>query len=128
MFWRKALTYWRSFLVVCVIAYGCLLRKPLYTFPPIENGDKWVHWLAFMALTLVLLWDSNKAKLKSWKMWILAILFPAIYGGFIEILQERYFYPRTGDWADWLADCIGVLMGVAIWWIGGKWYERRVVK
>lgn len=114
--------------MVCVIAYGCLLRKPLYTFPPIENGDKWVHWLVFMALTLVLLWDSNKAKLKSWKMWILAILLPVIYGGFIEILQERYFYPRTGDWADWLADCVGVLMGVAIWWIGRMWYERRVVK
>ena len=128
MFWRKALTYWRSLLVICIIAYGCLLRKPLYMLPPIENGDKWAHWLVFMVLTLVLLWDSKKAGLQSWRMWVLAMVFPVVYGGFIEILQELYFYPRTGDWVDWLYDTIGMLIGVTIWWIGQKWYERRVVK
>ena len=128
MFWRKALTYWRSLLVICIIAYGCLLRKPLYMLPPIENGDKWAHWLVFMVLTLVLLWDSKKAGLQSWRMWVLAMVFPIVYGGFIEILQELYFYPRTGDWVDWLYDTIGMLIGVTIWWIGQKWYERRVVK
>ena len=128
MFWRKALTYWRSLLVICIIAYGCLLRKPLYMLPPIENGDKWAHWLVFMVLTLVLLWDSKKADLQSWRMWVLAMVFPVVYGGFIEILQELYFYPRTGDWVDWLYDTIGMLIGVTIWWIGQKWYERRVVK
>ncbi len=128
MFWRKALTYWRSLLVICIIAYGCLLRKPPYTLPPIENGDKWAHWLVFMVLTLVLLWDSKKAGLQSWRMWVLAMVFPVVYGGFIEILQELYFYPRTGDWVDWLYDTIGMLIGVTIWWIGQKWYERRVVK
>lgn len=128
MFWRKALTYWRSLLVICIIAYGCLLRKPPYTLPPIENGDKWAHWLVFMVLTLVLLWDSKKAGLQSRRMWVLAMVFPVVYGGFIEILQELYFYPRTGDWVDWLYDTIGMLIGVTIWWIGQKWYERRVVK
>lgn len=128
MFWRKALTYWRSLLVICIIAYGCLLRKPPYMLPPIENGDKWAHWLVFMVLTLVLLWDSKKAGLQSWRMWVLAMVFPIVYGGFIEILQELYFYPRTGDWVDWLYDTIGMLIGVTIWWIGQKWYERRVVK
>ena len=96
--------------------------------PPIENGDKWAHWLVFMVLTLVLLWDSKKAGLQSWRMWVLAMVFPVVYGGFIEILQELYFYPRTGDWVDWLYDTIGMLIGVTIWWIGQKWYERRVVK
>ena len=114
--------------MICIIAYGCLLRKPPYTLPPIENGDKWAHWLVFMVLTLVLLWDSKKAGLQSRRMWVLAMVFPVVYGGFIEILQELYFYPRTGDWVDWLYDTIGMLIGVTIWWIGQKWYERRVVK
>ncbi|MBR5854757.1 MAG: VanZ family protein [Paludibacteraceae bacterium] len=128
MLWRKALTYWRSLAVAFAIAYACLLREPSYRLPQIEHGDKWAHWLAFMVLTLVVLWDSKKANLQSWEMWLLAIVFPAFYGGFIELLQERYFYPRTGDWADWLADCIGILIGIAVWVIGQKWHERRVDK
>lgn len=128
MLWRKALIYWRSSIVFCAIAYGCLLRKPIYTLPPINNGDKWVHWFAFMALTLTLLLDSRKAKLEKWKMWILATIFPILYGGVIEILQEQYFYPRSGELEDWLADCIGVLVGVCVWFFWQKWYERRVVK
>lgn len=128
MLWRKVITYWRSFLITCLIAYGCLLRKPLYTLPPIENSDKWTHWLAFMVLTLTLLWDSRKVGLISWKKWILVLLFPALYGGLIELLQQRYFYPRTGEWADWMADCIGVLMGIVVWLIATLWYEHRMAK
>ena len=100
----------------------------MYTLPPIDNGDKWVHWLAFMVLTLVLLLDSKKAMLQKWQMWILATIFPILYGGVIEILQELYFYPRTGELEDWLADCIGVLVGVCAWFIGQKWNERRMAK
>jgi VanZ family protein len=128
MFWRKALTYWHSVLVIGAIAYGCLLRKPLYQLPPIEDGDKWVHWLAFAVLTLVMLWDSKKAGLRPWQMWIVGLVFPMAYGGLIEILQERFFYPRTGEWGDWFADGIGVLVGAAVWWISQKWYARRVAQ
>lgn len=128
MFWRKALTYWHSVLAIGVIAYGCLLRKPSYQLPPIEDGDKWVHWFAFAVLTLVMLWDSKKAKVKSWQMWTLGLVFPVVYGGLIEILQERFFYPRTGEWGDWLADCIGVLAGAIAWRISQKWYARRMAQ
>lgn len=128
MFWRKALIYWHSVLVVVAIAYGCLLRKPLYQLPPIEDGDKWVHWLAFAVLTLAMLWDGKRAELKLCQIWLLGLVFPVIYGGLIEILQEQFFYPRTGEWGDWLADVIGVLVGAIVWWISQKWYARRVAK
>lgn len=128
MFWRKIIGYWKSWIVVGAIAYGCLLREPLYLLPPIEHKDKWIHWLAFMILTIVLLWDSHKMGLKTWNMWVVASVIPVIYGGFIEILQEKFLYPRTGDWIDWLADCIGVIMGIGLWLIGQKWYERRMAQ
>lgn len=128
MLWRKTLTYWKSITVTCVITYGCLLRKPIYSLPNIEHGDKWVHWIAFMLLTLVLLWDSKKIDLKQWKIWSIAILFPALYGGLIEILQQLFFYPRTGEWTDWLADCVGIAMGVIIGLVIQKWYERRMAQ
>ena len=128
MLWRKALTYWHSVLVIGAIAYGCLLRKPLYQLPPIAGGDKWVHWLVFAVLTLVMLWDGKRAELKSWQIWLLGLAFPVIYGGLIEILQEQFFYPRTGEWSDWFADGIGVLVGAIAWWIYQKWYARRMAQ
>ena len=128
MLWRKALTYWPSILVASAIAYGCLLRKPLYTLPPIEHGDRWAHWLAFMVLTLVLQWDSNRVGLKNGPRWLVVALLPMLYGGLIEVIQEKYFYPRTGDWMDWIADIAGVALSIALWWIGEKIYERRMGK
>ena len=125
MLWRKALTYWPSILVASAIAYGCLLRKPLYTLPPIEHGDRWAHWLAFMVLTLVLQWDSNRVGLKNGPRWLVVALLPMLYGGLIEVIQEKYFYPRTGDWMDWIADIAGVALSMGLWWIGEKIYERR---
>ena len=126
MLWRKALIYWKSILAIGIIAYGCLLRKPLYQLPPIQDGDKWVHWLTFMVLTLVILWDTKKAGQKLWQMWTLGIVFPVAYGGLIEVLQELFFYPRTGEWSDWLADGIGVLVGAIVWWISQQWNARRM--
>ena len=126
MLWRKALIYWKSILAIGIIAYGCLLRKPLYQLPPIQDGDKWVHWLAFMVLTLVMLWDTKKAGQKFWQMWTLGIVFPVAYGGLIEVLQKLFFYPRTGEWSDWLADGIGVLVGAIVWWISQQWNARRM--
>ena len=79
-------------------------------------------------LTLVMLWDSKKVGLRSWQMWTLAVVFPLLYGGLIEVLQKYFFYPRTGEWGDWLADSIGVLVGAIVWWISQKWYARRVAK
>ena len=128
MLWRKALTYWRSLVITLLIAYGCLVRQPLHTFPPIEHGDKWSHYAAFMLLTLCILWDSHQATVTPWKKWTLAILYPIAYGGISELLQSKYFYPRIGEWADWLADCIGVLIASLIGLIIQKWHEHRMAQ
>jgi VanZ family protein len=84
--------------------------------------------LMYLVLTLVLLWDSKRTGCQPWLLWTIAIAIPVIYGGFIEMIQERCCYPRTGDWMDWLADCVGVALAVGGWIIGTKWYERRVAQ
>jgi VanZ family protein len=86
--------------------------------------DKWIHAIMYLVLTLTLLWDSQQRP----KLWWIVGVFSAIFGGFIEVLQEQFFYPRTGDWMDWLADCIGVIVAIIVWLIGVKWYEKRMVK
>ena len=124
MLWRKIIAYWKSILVLCAIVYISLLREPIVSLPHIAGIDKWVHIIMYLVLTLNLLWDSPRSP----KCWWIAGTFAAVFGGFIEIMQEQFFYPRTGDWMDWLADCIGVVVGVIIWLIGYKCYERRMVK
>lgn len=124
MLWRKVIGYWKSILVLSAIAYLSLLREPTISLPYVIGIDKWIHAIMYLVLTLTLLWDSQQRP----KLWWIAGVFSAIFGGFIEVLQEQFFYPRTGDWMDWLADCIGVIVAIIVWLIGVKWYEKRMVK
>ena len=128
MLWRKTLTYWRSLAIVCTIAYVCLLREPHVTLPPVTDIDKSAHGVMYLVLALVMLWDNKKVGILASYSRMIVVLFSAIFGGFIEILQEYFFYPRTGDWMDWLADCTGTWVGTGIWYIGQKWYERRMAQ
>lgn len=124
MLWRKVIGYWKSILVLSAIAYLSLLREPSISLPYVISMDKWIHAIMYLVLTLTLLWDSQQRP----KLWWIVGVFSAIFGGFIEVLQEQFFYPRTGDWMDWLADCIGVIVAIIVWLIGVKWYEKRMVK
>lgn len=128
MLWRKALKYRTSILVVCAITYVSLFREVHVSLPPVEGIDKWIHGLMYMILALTLLWDSQQAGLGQTTKRTVAIAFSIAYGGMIEILQEQFFSPRTGDWLDWAADCIGVGVGVLIWITGKHWYARRMDK
>ena len=124
--------------MVCAIAYVSLLREPRVVLPPINGIDKYVHMLMFLVLTWTLLWDSETLEWyrsgngnsgrKVWKWWLIALIFPMIYGGLIEVLQEKYFFPRTGEWLDWGADCIGGVLGIGTWLVGRWWYARRMDK
>lgn len=128
MLWRKALTYWRTLAVVAAIAYVCLLREPRVTLPPMTGADKWVHGVMYLVLAWVMMWDNKKVGLKMSYSWVIAVLFSVVFGGFIEVLQEQFFYPRTGDWRDWLADCAGACVAVGVWYLGQKWYARRMAQ
>jgi VanZ family protein len=55
------------------------------------------------------------------------MVLPMVYGGIIEIAQERWFAPRSGEWMDWLADCIGVIVGVGLVMIIKRLYSNRHV-
>lgn len=129
MFWRKIIKYWKSILVVSAIAYVSLWREMnVSLLPPIDSIDKWIHGLMYLILTFVLYWDCQHSSLShGWRLGI-TIVFPILYGGFIEIMQEKYYSPRTGDWADWFADCIGVAIGIGICMIIHRWYARRMAQ
>jgi VanZ family protein len=68
----------------------------------------------YAILGIAIYWDSIRQKMSGWLLWLIAMVVPMVYGGIIEIAQERWFAPRTGEWMDWLADCIGVIVGVGL--------------
>lgn len=103
--------FWKTLLVAVIILYSSLLREPHFTLPPVDYGDKWAHLLVYALLSFIAYWESKRSGLFGWRITLIAIGIPIIYGGLIEVLQACWFYPRTGSWLDWLADCIGVLIG-----------------
>jgi len=100
----------RSALRLLALSYFAFLNWQLFT--PVTlvsagNWDKAYHAVAFLVLAglAATLWRG--VRLKRWVLLLLA------YAAFTEILQ--YFIPgRAFSVGDWLADALGVVLGVAI--------------
>jgi len=82
---------------------------PLPEMPKIEGLDKIVHLLMYATLTFVLVLEATRKNNIGY--YLLVILFPILYGGLLEIIQHYFCPSRTGDWFDFLANTIGVLIG-----------------
>ncbi len=119
---KRVISYLPTVLVIIGITYVSLLREPSFSLPRFTGADKIAHFLMYAVLSLVFLFDclrmDKEQKMKDDGRWILiGFVAFALYGGLLEILQERFFSPRTGSWGDWLADVAGCLIGlwVSIW-------------
>lgn len=112
------LRFFRLYGLSCVVGitifYLCIARTlPVDHVPSFEGMDKLVHGLMYVFFAGALCLDHYRlgVPFDSKRMVLMAIVFPIVYGGVIELLQENFFSPRTGEWADWLADSIGALVG-----------------
>ena len=87
--------------IAVVIGHGTL--SPPSDGPPLPLGDKQIHFIAFALLALPLGWVRPR--------WVLPLVAGCVaYGGAIELLQP--LVGRSGEWADLLADALGVVLGV----------------
>ena len=113
------LNFFRVYGLSCVVAllilYLSITTKATdyYHGPRFEGMDKVVHFFLYALLSLAICRDffRQSVAFSSRKMVIWAIILPILYGGLIEILQENFFPPRTGEWGDWFANILGVLAG-----------------
>jgi VanZ family protein len=117
--------YWKSIVIGIGILYVSLVRDPGISLPSIDGADKWVHCLMYAILGIAIYWDSIRQKMSGWLLWLIAMVLPMVYGGIIEIAQERWFAPRSGEWMDWLADCIGLIVGVGLMMIINQLCKNR---
>ena len=91
MLWRQVIGYWKSAVVMVVIAYLSLLREPNLILPSITGLDKWIHGMMYLVLTLVLLWDvktmwrrrsaNGVDEFRVKKLWLVISIMSIVYGG-----------------------------------------------
>jgi len=103
-------------LIVTIILTVAMLW-PLEAPPPAPDGsDKLVHLLAFAALSFPL---SRTGRFGLLPVFVGA----SVFGGVIEIIQPTF--NRSADINDWIADIMGVALGIAMALLYRKLRRRR---
>jgi VanZ family protein len=103
---------------VCFIAVVVLSVIPLPEVPELEGVplmDKWVHFVMYGGLTLCAWYDIYKnrtSKKVDIKTLLITFVYPTATGGLLELVQEHLTTTRNGDWQDFIADEIGVVIGI----------------
>lgn len=111
--------YLFTLLVIAAILYLSLAKmSPDVDAPKIPHADKIVHVLMYFGVMLAFyfdLWRQGLPRLvlRS-RLWGGMLAF-ALFGGLVELLQMYCTTYRSGDWWDWVADILGVVLGV---WLG----------
>lgn len=104
-----AMKRWRWLLAWLVVLVGWLALSPAPPETLSSGWDKLNHAGAFAALTVVGVFASPRSR--NHRLALLGAVF--CFGGLIEIAQS--FTPtRSAEWADLLADAIGMAAGVML--------------
>jgi len=119
----KLVHFWKSIIFTIIIMFLSFVPPAGFKkLPPINilNFDKIVHMLMYSILTAIIIYDykykiSNSPKRKT--LLFIILLYTTIFGGIIELMQEKWFYPRSAEWIDWLADIVGALLGIFFMYI-----------
>lgn len=121
-----------SCLIIIIIWVLCFINIPETPLDHVKLIDKWTHMVMYLGLCFVI-WleyclkhktilfkSEHRYKIKK-DLLLWAFLLPSFMGGLIEILQANCTGGRrNGDWLDFLADFIGVvlaqLIGILLVW------------
>lgn len=105
---RYLLTLLTLILILCLTFY-----KPPYMerTSKIVELDKVAHFVMYFTLTSVFWYENFKITLKPKMLWmvIFAVIVPALFSGAMEYLQYKLTSYRSGDWADFVFNTVGIL-------------------
>ncbi len=77
---------------------------PSVRFNFVLGTDKLVHFILFGTQALLIILPSKK----TFKNYLYAFVISAGYGAFVEVIQGLFFTNRSFDYADMLANALGV--------------------
>lgn len=95
----------------------CLIPIPETPLSGVTLIDKWTHVTLYTILGCCIWIETarSRQKLSNKQLFILTFAAPIIMGGLIEIVQATCTGGnRSGEWMDFLADSIGVVLSLLI--------------
>lgn len=81
----------------------------------IPQSDKFLHIGVYLILFIVWAFTIGVDPKRKVLMWVLAVLL-SIYGIVIELIQDKWIDTRTADIWDVLANSIGILLGMIVFY------------
>jgi VanZ family protein len=103
-----------GWVLIVLLATGVALMPTDQMPQAIQFWDKAQHTLAYAGLALTGLWAiPRRPRL------VLGGL--ALHGALVEVLQATLTTTRQGEWSDWLADVLGLLLAWALAAVVSRW-------
>ncbi len=108
-----------AYVLTAMIAMAIIILSlsPLEQLPDAPGSDKWHHFIAYGALALPL----SAVRMK--RLW-LALLLAITLGGVIELVQP--YANRYGEWGDFAANGLGVMLGAMFGVFLNNWYHKAL--
>ena len=108
---------------LCIILIWVLSLAPFFPETPLDNVafiDKYTHFVMYGGTCSVMWWEhlrqckknARRVNLQAFGGWTLVSLIAL--GGLMELLQAYATTTRSGEWLDFWADSIGVLLGTLV--------------
>ena len=104
--------------LLCILLIGVLSLAPYFPETPLDDVafiDKWTHLVMYGGTCTVIWWEylRSHSALNSRKL-LFTLVGMILLGGLMELLQAYCTTTRSGEWLDFWADSIGVLLGYVI--------------
>ena len=112
--------------ILCGIIILILTGLPGSLFPRVKPAiglDKVAHVIMYAGFAYACLWGYRKQFVSNGSAYkkralLLTVIISIAYGGLTEIMQETItVLHRSGDWRDLIADTIGTVIGVLIFYL-----------
>ena len=109
--------------IVIVLSLAPIPEVP--HLPNISLLDKWVHFVMYGGIGSVIGWEYLRQHhtVSRKRLAIVVVLLPAILGGLLELAQKYLTTCRSGEWLDFVANCIGALTAAAIVAVLSRFYK-----
>lgn len=104
---------WLIIATIVVLSLYPLENPPL---KDVDNIDKWTHICMYGGLCSILWIEYLRSHrgVNTWRTLVGTVLLPLLLSGALELLQEYATENRSGDWADMIANGIGVILAALL--------------
>ncbi len=108
--------FWSLLATVCVTVVSLIPIPELPDMPDVPLIDKWGHFVMYGGLSCAVWFDICRHRLKPgfWTIACLTFVFPIVWGGLMELGQAYLTTFRSGDWWDFVANSVGVVIAVPV--------------